>query len=290
MRTLIPALFLTLILAFFLPALPAALRRRFTAQPGLVFATPIVLSLIFFGMAGYYGVLGVPLALLVLAYAFAPTICAFVQGSTQTSPSWLDFIIMLMLWLPVELNVGAPFIPREIQGLAHTAIYGIGLTLALVLLGVFRDLPGMKYNLPTRWTDAVYIAAALLIAAVILIPLGLYLSFLAPLHSPLVPNLFVRFLAIWAGTALPEEILFRALIQNWLMQKFGPSERTLFAAAFIFGCSHLNNGPGPLPNWRYAILATIAGYLYGKVFQKASSIMASATLHALVNTVRHGFL
>jgi membrane protease YdiL (CAAX protease family) len=73
------------------------------------------------------------------------------------------------------------------------------------------------------------------------------------------------------------------------MQKFGESNWTLLAAAVIFGCSHLNNGPGALPNWRYAILATIAGWLYGKVFQKASSIVASATLHAMVNTVRHGF-
>ena len=291
MRTLIPLSLLALVLAFFVPAIPARLRRRLLARPSLLFLAPGLLAAFFCAVVAYYGALSLPLVLLILAYTFLPTICAFVQGPQQSAASWLDFAIMLMLWLPIELNVGRPWIPREIQGLAHTVVYGIGLLLALVLLGAFRGLRGMKYNLPTQWRDALYVLAAFLAAAVILIPLGLALSFLAPVHALRFSSdtLALRFLGIWAGTALPEEILFRALIQNWIMQKFGESNSTLLVAAVIFGCSHLNNGPGALPNWRYAILATMAGWLYGKVFQKASSIVASATLHAMVNTVRHGF-
>ena len=40
---------------------------------------------------------------------------------------------------------------------------------------------------------------------------------------------------IFVGTALPEEILFRSLIQNLLMLRFGANTRTLLIAAFIFG-------------------------------------------------------
>ena len=94
---------------------------------------------------------------------------------------------------------------------------------------------------------------------------------------------------IFAGTALPEEILFRALIQNLLMQRFGATTRTLVAASVIFGLAHLDNGPQPLPNWRYAILATIAGLAYGKVFQKAGSLVSSALLHMLVDWTKHFF-
>jgi membrane protease YdiL (CAAX protease family) len=92
---------------------------------------------------------------------------------------------------------------------------------------------------------------------------------------------------IFAGTALPEEILFRALIQNLMMQRFGAGERTLVAASVIFGCAHLDNGPQPVPNWRYAIVAAIAGYAYGKVFQKANSVTSSAFLHMLVDWTKH---
>ena len=88
-------------------------------------------------------------------------------------------------------------------------------------------------------------------------------------------------------TALPEEILFRGLIQNCIAQRFGTNARTLLIAAFIFGCTHLDNGPQPLPNWRYMILATIAGVAYGKVYEKSSSIFASAGLHALVDLIKH---
>jgi hypothetical protein len=94
---------------------------------------------------------------------------------------------------------------------------------------------------------------------------------------------------IYAGTALPEEILFRSLIQNLLMQRFGSGAGTLLAASFIFGCAHLDNGPQALPNWRYMILATIAGVAYGKVFQKASSVLSSAGLHMLVDWTKHFF-
>ena len=91
------------------------------------------------------------------------------------------------------------------------------------------------------------------------------------------------------ATALPEEILFRSLIQNGLMQRFGAGNAVLFAASVIFGCAHLDNGPQPLPNWRYMILATVAGFAYGKVFQKSRSIGSSTVFHALVDTTKHIF-
>ena len=71
------------------------------------------------------------------------------------------------------------------------------------------------------------------------------------------------------------------------MQRFGESARTLAAASLIFGIAHLNNGPQALPNWRYVILATIAGVAYGKVFQRASSVTAPALLHMLVDWTKH---
>ena len=73
------------------------------------------------------------------------------------------------------------------------------------------------------------------------------------------------------------------------MLRFGATTRTLLLAAFIFGCAHLDNGPQPVPNWRYMILATIAGVAYGKVFQRASTIFSSAGLHTLVDWTKHFF-
>jgi membrane protease YdiL (CAAX protease family) len=73
------------------------------------------------------------------------------------------------------------------------------------------------------------------------------------------------------------------------MQRYGFTAGMLLVSGFIFGCAHLDNGPQPLPNWRYMILATIAGVAYGKVFQKSSSVFSSVTFHALVDATKHVF-
>jgi membrane protease YdiL (CAAX protease family) len=55
-------------------------------------------------------------------------------------------------------------------------------------------------------------------------------------------------------------------------------------AAVIFGLSHFNK---PLPfNWRYVLLATIAGIFYGRAWRSAGRrIVASEITHTLVDVV-----
>jgi membrane protease YdiL (CAAX protease family) len=127
--------------------------------------------------------------------------------------------------------------------------------------------------------------------APVLAVVGIALGFIPPPHAPTqsAGRIISAAGIIFAATALPEEVLFRALIQNFLMLRFGAGARTLLAAAFIFGCAHLDNGPQPLPNWRYMILATIAGVAYGWVFRKASTVLSSAALHMLVDWTKHFF-
>jgi len=148
----------------------------------------------------------------------------------------------------------------------------------------------MKYNLPHQ-RDLAYGVAGFLLTAPILIALGRLLDFMPTAHWPRqpAPAMALQFAAIFFGTALPEEILFRSLIQNWLMLRYGITTRMLLVSGFIFGAAHLDNGPQPLPNWRYMILASIAGVAYGKVFQKSNSVFSSVTFHALIDGAKHFF-
>ena len=292
MRTWVPAAFLAIVLAFLLPFVPALVKKRLRSRAAALFVLPALLAATFCFVAWRLGALSLPLILLIVAYTLVPTVCIFVQGADAGAATWLDLAVILMLWLPVELNLGARWIPRHAQGLLHTVAYGTALTLALVLFLGYRGMKGMKYKLPTRLMDFVDPLIAYVAVAPLLIALGLAVSFLPRFHGP--GNLSAvgvakTFGLIFVATALPEEILFRSLIQNWLMQKFGSTTAVLIVASVIFGCAHLNNGPQPLPNWRYMILATIAGFAYGKVFQRASSALASMTLHALVDATKHVF-
>jgi membrane protease YdiL (CAAX protease family) len=54
----------------------------------------------------------------------------------------------------------------------------------------------------------------------------------------------------------------------------------------IFGFAHITNN-GVFPNWRYVLLASIAGIFYGRTWRKTGSIFPSAILHALVDTTWH---
>ncbi len=82
-------------------------------------------------------------------------------------------------------------------------------------------------------------------------------------------------------TALPEEALFRHVIQGGLHAGLGESSgaRWLAAvgAAALFGLAHLAGG------WIYVGLATVAGLGYGLVYALARSIGAAIAAHTVLN-------
>lgn len=86
---------------------------------------------------------------------------------------------------------------------------------------------------------------------------------------------------LWV-VALGEEFFFRGLLQQWLGDWLGNEWKGLAAASVLFGTAHL--WFHSFPNWRFAILAAIAGVFYGLAFRQAKSIRASMVAHALTVT------
>jgi membrane protease YdiL (CAAX protease family) len=292
LQTLILGLLLAAVFGFFVPSVQARLQGLLHRRPRAVWALPLFLTAVFSGAAALAGVLSLGLALMVLVYAAAPTLCAYVQGAGFIErPRGLDFLTLALLWLPLEFGAGAGLVPRAAQGFLHSVGYGIAILLGLVLFLGFRSFPGMKYNLPRRASDFWLPLAGFAAVAPVLAATGIAIGFIPWPHLPVktAGQMAAAVGIIFVGTALPEEILFRSLIQNLIMLRFGESGRTLLLASFIFGCAHLDNGPQPLPNWRYMIVAAIAGWAYGRVFQRAGSVMSSAGRHMAVNWSKHFF-
>jgi uncharacterized protein len=292
MHTWVPALLLAAVFSFFVPAVQSSIRGMFTRRPALIWAVPWLLTAIFSGAALMASAWSWPLSLLVLAYTAAPVACAAAEGpGPAKSPSARDFLAILLLWLPLEFAAGASLVPVPARGFLHNVAYGIAILLGLLLFLAFRGFPGLKYNLPRRPRDAWLPLVGFAAVAPVLILLGIAIGFIPPPHLPAKGAGAMAAAAgvIFAGTALPEEILFRSLIQNLLMLRFGHRTRVLLLASFVFGCAHLDNGPQPLPNWRYMIVATIAGMAYGGVYQHASTVLSSAALHCLVDWTKHFF-
>ncbi|MGH9962094.1 MAG: CPBP family intramembrane glutamic endopeptidase [Pyrinomonadaceae bacterium] len=63
---------------------------------------------------------------------------------------------------------------------------------------------------------------------------------------------------------------------------------SLVVTSIIFGAAHLNNGP-TRPDWRYFLLATIAGLFYGNAYARTGRLLAPAIVHTLVDTVWRSF-
>jgi membrane protease YdiL (CAAX protease family) len=92
-------------------------------------------------------------------------------------------------------------------------------------------------------------------------------------------------LGILFFTAWPEEFLFRGLLQNFLARTFGSPWAGLVAASAIFGLSHIVHAP--YPNWKYVLVATVAGLFYGHAWMRTRSLLPGTLVHALVDISWH---
>ena len=177
-------------------------------------------------------------------------------------------------------------------------LYFFGPVFCLVTGGyafmVLRGLEGVGFRLVWRRADLTDGLANLAAFALVAIPLGVALGFLHPHHaapnlSPVAPPLL--FVGIYLTVAIPEEFVFRGVLQNLLAQTIRrgpPGFYALAIASVVFGASHLHHAP--VPNWRYAIMATLAGAFYGNVYRSRRRLCACALTHALVDTVWHYWL
>jgi membrane protease YdiL (CAAX protease family) len=87
-------------------------------------------------------------------------------------------------------------------------------------------------------------------------------------------------------TALPEEALFRAVVQSAVAERLGPMRSAwipIAAAGLLFGVAH--GGGGAI----YMLLASAAGIGYGWTYASTGSIAASILAHAGLNTIHFLF-
>ena len=91
------------------------------------------------------------------------------------------------------------------------------------------------------------------------------------------------FLGMLWVVALREEFFFRGLLQRWLGRSLRNDWAGLAAASVLFGLLHLPFRG--FPNWRFALLAAVAGAFYGRAYLTTRSVRAAMVTHALVNTV-----
>jgi uncharacterized protein len=232
-------------------------------------------------------------------FAKLAALAALPLGLFATAPvanprrlNWQDAMVLLWLFLPVLFHLisGIWNVPVNLDFMARLFLVGVGAWSFLIQRGV--EDAGYDFTVsPAIIRDALVSFAGF---SVIALPLGFALRFVAwnPQYRGL-GDLLSSYLTIFLFVAIAEELFFRGLLQNLLEGLFHGSSlgsRPALSrnaaqgiAAVLFGLSHIQHAP--FPNWRYVILATVAGWFYGWAYRKHRSLMASAGTHALVDTL-----
>lgn len=160
----------------------------------------------------------------------------------------------------------------------------VGIVSALVL----RKAEGIGFGwIPTRreWRIGTAWFLAFLPAGLTLgLALGLVggIQLRQPLWRELLLAVATFFGMLWV-VALAEEFFFRGLLQRWATAWLGSATRAWLLASALFGLAHLPFRG--FPNWRFALLAAVAGLFYGRAYLAAGGIRAAMVAHALTNTV-----
>jgi len=277
------ACFLSVMLLF----AASGVTERFSAGagPGSAWLLTLVLFLVYLVYLLGTGTASLLRIVAMAGFLFAPVaLLGWAQGAA--SPKWQDFAAIAGIWSAVKFGPRNWIWPYPSERLAYifTVMVAVNLTIAGFLL--LRQVNNVGYNLSWRNTWTLYVAGALIVFASIAIPLGVQMHFIA--YAPRFSE-WKTFIPLSIGilffTAWPEELLFRGLLQNLLARAADNETVGLVLAAVLFGFSHITNLH--FPNWKYVLLATIAGLFYGWTWRKTGSIFASALVHAGVDILWH---
>jgi hypothetical protein len=261
------------------------------AGPGSGWFLGVALFFIFLIYALGTGTASLARLAAVAAVIFPPLLLLF---TAQSSPpgAWQDFFVLATVWTLVKFGPSHWLWPYPGGRLAYifTVIFAVNFAVAGFLL--LRRVNNVGYSIGWGKNFTVYILGALVAFGCIAIPLGIKLHFMVyslphwnswTIWESVIPTS----IGILFFTAWPEELLFRGLLQNFLSRVSNNQTIGWISASILFGFSHISNGH--FPNWRYVLLASVAGFFYGWTWRKTDSIFASALVHACVDILWHFF-
>ncbi|MDE2484482.1 MAG: CPBP family intramembrane metalloprotease [candidate division NC10 bacterium] len=245
---------------------------------------------------------------LLAVYFGLPTLLLYLTGPKSDDTCTgrdlvINFAVVLWIWLLIELKiVNTNWLRVQFGGARSTALpLGVyaAIIYALIILSGWRRFD-LKCDLSLKKSDMLPMAATFGVLGItlVLITLSTGLTTLGiakvvrlnPLGLPLIiavpVAVFVAVPMVFVSIGVIEEILFRGAIQSLLRHRLKPIYALVIASA-VFGLAHMNKRAlgFDVPNWPYVGVATIAGLGYGFVFWKTNSVIASATVHAMIDAM-----
>ena len=215
-----------------------------------------------------------------LPVAIASLLTQAAAADPRQHGNWRDWLILLILGLAVDLRWFDRAWPSGLRALNELFLVDAGLYGFLAI----RQLNGTGFDFHLKWSDWKTGLRELVFFTPAVLVLGIMVGFIHPHRNlPGLGSALLRWVAIFFFTAVPEELFFRAWVQNLLERRVG-RWAALVVAAVLFGLSHFNKRSAAF-NWRYVLLATIAGIFYGRAWRERRRVPASTITHASVDWV-----
>lgn len=277
------AFFFLVMLLFAAQGVAERLAARFGVTGGVVLGSAAFFAYLIYALGtNTFGILRVGA---VAIFVYVPL---WLAGSAAHKPAgtWQDFLMLAGIWVAVKFSPSHWVWPYPGGRLAYVFTVLLAVNVALAVFVLVRRVDGIGYLIGWGRHWGFFVLGSFIVFAFIAIPLGRGMRFIA--FAPqwrAWPSLVFTSLGIFFFTAVPEEFLFRGLLQNMLAKACKSDLAGWWTASVLFGFSHITNLG--FPNWRYVILASIAGIFYGWTWRKTGSIFASAIVHALVDITWH---
>lgn len=202
------------------------------------------------------------------------------RRGTQAGLNWQDLVVLLAVGLPVEFGLLSGAWPHPgLSAMPKLLLVDAALYAFLVV----RQLDGVGYDFRPYVRDVLVGLREWAFFAPFGVGIGLALHFIRfhpflPEAAPVAAGWLITFFFV----AIPEELFFRGLLMNLLERRIG-HRAALAISSVVFGLSHFNK---PLPfNWRYVLLATIAGVFYARAWGDRRRLLSSGITHATVDVV-----
>ena len=223
-------------------------------------------------------------------YAVFPVAIALTARVAPEDAVWPLLAILVVMGLAVDLRWFEQAWPAHLAVFNKVQLMDAGIYAFVAL----RPMEGVGFDLRLRRCDVSVGLKQFLFYLPIALVLGLALGFLHThaLTWSEVARLPGRLAFAWIFTfffiAVPEELFFRGWVQNLLERKLGRTA-ALAVTAILFGLAHFNKRAVHF-NWRYVLMAAIAGVFYGRAWREKRRVGASAVTHATVDSVWSLFL
>jgi uncharacterized protein len=218
-----------------------------------------------------------------LIYALLPVVVAgLMLDGKRVDPmqrgTWRELLVLAALGLAVDLRWLERAWPPHLAAFNKMLLLDVGIYGLLVL----RELDGVGFDLRLRLRDFAVGAREYLFYAPVAVALGLVMRFLHfHAHWPSVIQVVGALVFTFLFIAIPEELFFRGWVQNLLERRLGRLP-ALLVTAVLFGLAHFNKRAVHF-NWRYVVMAALAGIFYGRAWRQQRRVGASGITHALVD-------